>query len=82
MFGEGMRVSLTEIIKKDDHFQAGSQEVTPLLGQKWTEYRTVLGFDYGVRPDTTLTLLAPYVSREWQRETLPTHAHHVITSST
>jgi hypothetical protein len=59
----GKRVSLTEIYKKDV-LHSDSREVSTTSVDQWTEYRTVFGFDYGLKPDLQVSILVPYVVRE------------------
>jgi hypothetical protein len=59
----GRRVSITEIYKKDV-LHSGSREVGSSSRNRWTEKRTVLGFDYGLWPDLQVSILVPYVYRK------------------
>ena len=63
IFGSGMRASVTQISKRDV-LHAGGREISTTAMDEWIEERSVLGFDYGLRPDLQLSILVPYVDRE------------------
>jgi Putative MetA-pathway of phenol degradation len=63
IYRSGRRVSITEIYTSDE-LHTGSREAGSRSLDQWTEKRTVLGFDYGLRPDLQVSILVPYVHRE------------------
>ncbi len=69
LFQEGTRVSLTEIYKRKSLYD-GSDQVRDPLNRTFEEWRTVVGVDYGVLPDVTVSALVPFVWRS-QRQNGP-----------
>ncbi len=63
LFDGGLRVSLTEIERSKRHRFSGSSKTPGTSGDSFDEHRSVLGFDYGMYRDVTLTALVPYVDR-------------------
>ena len=63
LFDGGLRVSLTEIERSKRHRFSGSSKTPGTSGHSLDEHRSVLGFDYGMHRDVTLTALVPYVDR-------------------
>ncbi len=64
LFAKGWRFSLTALHKEERDLYQGTRTVTDPLGQRFSEQAVVLGADYGVRPDFSLSVLVPYVYRE------------------
>ena len=64
LFETGMRVSVSELYKPKRNLFRGSNEVNDPLNQSLEEFRTVLGIDYGIDRNATLTALVPVVHRE------------------
>ncbi|MEM7261051.1 MAG: transporter [Planctomycetota bacterium] len=64
LFAQGWRFSLTALRREDRDLYDGTQTVSDALGQRFTEHAVVLGIDYGIRHDFSLSALVPYVHRE------------------
>ena len=63
LFDGGLRVSLTEIERSKRNLFRGSSEIAAPSEYSLDEHRSVLGFDYGMHRDVTVTALVPYVDR-------------------
>ena len=64
LFARGIRVSLTGISRVDNQAFSGSDDVTDPLSRRFEETTTVLGLDYGIRADLSVSLLVPHSSKE------------------
>lgn len=64
LFESGFRVSLTELYKPKRDLFRGSSETNDSLNRSFEEFRTVLGIDYGIDRNATLSVLVPTVHRE------------------
>ena len=64
LFREGTRVSLTQIWQTREGLLNGSSSVADPLDQVLRERRTVLGFNYGLARNWSISALAPFVERE------------------
>lgn len=74
LFESGLRLSFTELYRSKQGQFAGSREVADLQAQSLDEYRGVLGFDYGLDRNVTLTALVPYVDRTLEQSRTRTSA--------
>lgn len=63
LFAQGLRVSFTHFDERQSDLYRGSHKVFDPLGRKLVIRRDILGIDYGVRPDVTLSVLLPWVRR-------------------
>lgn len=63
LFASGTRVSISHIYKRNGTRFDGTSEVSDPLHRTFTEQRLVASIDHGLRPDLTLSLLAPYVHK-------------------
>lgn len=64
IFESGARISLSHLYSSRDSLFRGSDEVPNEAGRSMREHRAVLGFNYGLLPELSLSLLLPYVSKE------------------
>lgn len=64
LFARGVRVSLSGLYRFEDELFSGANDVPDPLGQEFQEQTHVLGIDYGLRPDITLSLLVPYSRKQ------------------
>ena len=64
IFESGTRISLSHLYSSRGTLSSGSAEVPNPDDLSWREHRIVLGVNYGLRADLSLSLLLPYVSRE------------------
>ena len=64
IFESGTRISLSHLYSSRGTLSSGSAEVPNIDDLSWREHRIVLGVNYGLRADLSLSLLLPYVSRE------------------
>ena len=63
LFEQGTRISLSHIHKRKGTLREGSNEISDPANQRWTEERLVMGLDYGIDRDLTLSALIPVVDR-------------------
>lgn len=63
LFKEGWRISATEIYKPKDSLFAGSREIANTTDRELLEYRTVIGVDYGIAREATVSVLLPFVHK-------------------
>jgi hypothetical protein len=66
LWGDGGQVTLSEVYRRKSTLYDGNNRIHDPLDQTLTESRTTLGFNYGARPELTLSLLVPYVSNEFR----------------
>jgi len=64
IFESGTRISLSHLYSSRGTLSSGSAELSNPDDLSWREHRVVLGVNYGLRADLSLSLLLPYVSRE------------------
>ena len=64
IFESGARISLSHLYSSRGTLSSGSDEVPNPNSLSLREHRVVLGVNYGLSPDLSLSLLLPYVSRE------------------
>ncbi len=64
LFSEGWRVSASWITKRRDRLFHGDSRTSDPQHRSLEEHRAVLGVDYGLLPELTLSLLVPSVYRE------------------
>ena len=64
LFEDGLRFSFTELYKPKKDLFRGSDEVGDPMGRSLKEFRSVLGVDYGIDRNATLSVLLPIVHRE------------------
>ncbi|MEC8934520.1 MAG: transporter [Planctomycetota bacterium] len=64
IFQSGTRISLSHLYSSRGTLFSGSDELTNPDDLSVQEHRVVLGVNYGLLPDVSLSLLLPYVSRE------------------
>jgi len=64
IFESGTRISLSHLYSSRDSLFRGSDEVPNEAGRSMREHRAVLGVNYGLLPELSLSLLLPYVSKE------------------
>jgi hypothetical protein len=69
LFDQGTRVSLTSITERKNDLYSGSHRTSNPNRLKYDEQRYVLGIDYGLRPDVTLSFLLPHVTKRSQSRT-------------
>jgi len=67
IFESGTRISLSHLYSSRGSFFRGSDEVVNEDDRSMREHRAVLGFNYGLLPELSLSLLLPYVSKEESR---------------
>jgi len=63
LFAQGLRVSFTHFDERKSDLYNGSHEVFDPLGRRLVVRRDILGIDYGVLPEVTLSALLPWVHR-------------------
>ena len=64
LFESGWRASMTEIYKPKRDLYSGSHRMGDPLNRSTAEWRTVLGLDYGLDRDATISALVPFVYRD------------------
>jgi len=64
IFESGSRISLSHIYVSQGSLFNGSEEVPNPLERSRREHRMVLGFDHGVTPELSVSLLLPVVEKE------------------
>ena len=64
IFESGTRISLSHLYSSRGTLSSGSDEVPNPDGLSLREHRIVLGVNYGLLSDLSLSLLLPYVTRE------------------
>jgi len=64
LFERGFRLSFTELYKPKRDLFSGSNEISDPDNQSLDEYRSVVGIDYGLDRNSTLTMLVPFVDRQ------------------
>ncbi|MEM7164734.1 MAG: transporter [Planctomycetota bacterium] len=64
LFSRGIRVSLSGITRVQKKTFRGANDVTDPLRRRFEERTAVLGIDYGLRADMSLSLLVPYTHRQ------------------
>ena len=64
IFESGTRISLSHLYSSRGSLFRGSDEIGNGDGLSMREHRAVLGFNYGLLPELSLSLLLPYVSKE------------------
>ena len=64
LYASGTRVSIGYVAREEGGLYQGSSEITDPLARSLSERRLVLGLDYGLRRDLTLSLLVPHVTKE------------------
>lgn len=68
LFSSGSRVSLTHIYETKGSLYSGSNEISDPLDRERDEHRIVLGFDRGLHPDVSVSLLVPFVAKDFESD--------------
>jgi hypothetical protein len=69
LFDQGARASASVIYKREASVYRGDRRVHDPQDREFEELRVVLGADYGVLPELTVSVLAPIVARSLRRRT-------------
>ncbi len=69
IFESGSRISLSHIYSSRGRLFSGSDEIPNSSDSSMEENRAVLGFNYGLLPDLSLSLLLPVLQKESSSET-------------
>jgi len=68
LFANGTRVSLTHIYESKGSLYRGSNEISNPLDLGRDEHRVVLGIDRGLLPDVAVSVLVPWVTKDFESD--------------